>query len=117
LLRDLKALPAAAVTCLGASVTFWALTLAGDRITLPDTVSRVSILLALTLFSTILPIVTLFAAIPRLGVARAALMSSVEPVITLALSALVLGERFSAPQVAGAVLIVGSVGLSYREGA
>jgi len=46
------------------------------------------------------------AGLPRVGAARAALVSTVEPVITVLLAVVILGERLSAVQVVGGVLVL-----------
>jgi drug/metabolite transporter (DMT)-like permease len=46
------------------------------------------------------------AGLPRVGAARAALMSTVEPVITVVLAVVLLGDRLSAIQVVGGVLVL-----------
>jgi drug/metabolite transporter (DMT)-like permease len=46
------------------------------------------------------------ASLPRIGAALAALLSTVEPVVTIALAAVILGERLSAVQFVGGALIL-----------
>lgn len=116
-LRDVRALPAGAWVCLGAGLAFALMAWAGGRATWADTPRRLGAVAALTLLCTIVPIVSMFAAIARIGVARAAVVSAVEPVVTLSLAALWLGERFSPAQLAGASLVVASVLLIQREDA
>lgn len=116
LLRDVKALPAGAWVCLGTGAAFALLALASGRFVPADTGGRLAYVVALALLGTIVPVVALFAAITRLGVARTAVVSTVEPVITLALAAALLGERFNLAQVTGALLIVSSVLVIQREG-
>lgn len=50
-----------------------------------------------------------FHAIRLIGPSRTTMISNVEPVCTLTLAALVLGEVFSATQVVGAVLVIGAI--------
>lgn len=115
-LREVRALPAGAWVCLGTGAAFALLAAGGGRATLADTPQRAGFVLALAVFCTIVPIVALFAAIARIGVARSAVISAIEPAITLTLAALLLGERFSAAQLAGALLVVSSTLLIQREG-
>ena len=114
-LRGVRALAAGAWVCLGTGVAFAALALFGGRVDLADTPRRAGFVLALAVFCTLVPIVALFAAIARLGVARVAVLSTVEPVVTLGLAAAILGETFSGAQLAGALLVVSSVLLIQRE--
>ena len=46
------------------------------------------------------------AGLPRIGAARAALLSTLEPVVTVALAVALLGDRFSFLQAAGGVLVL-----------
>jgi drug/metabolite transporter (DMT)-like permease len=114
-LREVRALSAGAWVCLGAGAAFTLLAAAGGRATPADTPQRAAFVVALALLCTIVPIVALFAAIARIGVARSAVISTVEPAVTLGLARLLLGERFSVAQLAGALLVVASVLLIQRE--
>ena len=70
--------------------------------------------MAIALVSTVLAISLFFAGLARVGPTRAATLSTVEPVVTIALAALVLGERIAAVQLAGGALILGAVLLLAR---
>ena len=61
---------------------------------------------AIALVCTVLPIAAFFAGLARLGPARASILSTVEPVITIILAALVLGEAIHLPQILGGALIL-----------
>ncbi|HST05542.1 MAG TPA: EamA family transporter, partial [Chloroflexia bacterium] len=50
-----------------------------------------------------------FAGLARVGPARASILSTVEPAVTLGLAALVLGEPLTTPALLGASLILGAV--------
>ena len=58
------------------------------------------------LFSTILTMAAFFAGMERIGATRASILSTVEPVITIGCSALLLGERLSWMQGVGALLVL-----------
>jgi drug/metabolite transporter (DMT)-like permease len=66
-------------------------------------------LLALATISTVIPAITFYAGMPKLGAARAAIVSMIEPVLTLIWAGLLLGERLEPVQVLGAAFIIGSV--------
>ncbi|MBI5443608.1 MAG: DMT family transporter [Deltaproteobacteria bacterium] len=70
--------------------------------------------LALALFSTVIPVLALVAAIHRLGSNRAALVGSLGPVLTIGLSWLILGETVSLAQLAGAALVIAGVRVAAR---
>lgn len=63
-------------------------------------------IVAIALVSTVLAIVTFFAGLERIGPSRASTISTFEPVVSVLLAALVLGESFTALQVVGGCLIL-----------
>lgn len=72
-------------------------------------------LLAIALLSTVLAILTFFAGLQRLGAARASMLSTLEPVVTVVLAALLLGEQVGWTQALGGTLIlVGVLWLARR---
>ena len=62
----------------------------------------------IALVSTVLAILAFFAGLKRVGAATASIVSTLEPVVTVVLAWLVLGESLAAIQVLGAVLVLGS---------
>ncbi|HEX4354122.1 MAG TPA: DMT family transporter [Polyangiales bacterium] len=68
--------------------------------------------LAMGIGSTVLPVFMQMAAIERLGASRAAMISTLGPVSTIALSAIVLHEPVSARQMAGTLLVLVGVRLA-----
>lgn len=65
-------------------------------------------LLALAFFSTFVAMTAFLAGIARIDLFRAAILSTFEPVVSVALAALLLGERLTALQALGGVIIIGS---------
>ena len=63
-------------------------------------------IVAIALISTVLAIVAFFAGLERIGPSRASTISTFEPVVSVVLAALVLGESFNALQVVGGCLIL-----------
>lgn len=63
----------------------------------------------IALVSTVLASVTFFAGLRRTGPSAAAILSTVEPVVTTALAAVTLGEFLTPAQLAGGVLVLASV--------
>jgi drug/metabolite transporter (DMT)-like permease len=82
--------------------------LLGEHFTTDISARGWAAMLGLALFSTVLAISTFLAGIARIDVFRAAILSTGEPVISVALAALLLGERLSLRQGLGGVLIVGA---------
>ncbi len=71
---------------------------------------------AIALFSTLLAILGFFKGMEKLGAADASALSTLEPLITLGLSALVLGEVVSGLQLVGGALILTAVVYLARHG-
>ena len=65
--------------------------------------------------STVLAILFFFEGLERVGPVRASVYSTVEPVVTLAMAAVLLGEPVTLLRVCGGVLILGAVFLLARE--
>jgi drug/metabolite transporter (DMT)-like permease len=63
-------------------------------------------IVAIALISTVLAIVAFFAGLERIGPSRASTISTFEPVVSVVLAALVLGESFNALQIVGGCLIL-----------
>ncbi len=72
----------------------------------PQTLLGWGAVVALVLVSTVIGIVTFFAGLERIGPTRASTLSTFEPVISVTLAILVLGETISALQVLGGILIL-----------
>lgn len=69
----------------------------------------------LGLLSTVIPMYALSAAISRIGSPRASLLGMAGPLFTIALAALLLGERLSAVQILGALVILFGVYLAGKK--
>jgi drug/metabolite transporter (DMT)-like permease len=94
---------------LGAFLTF---TVTGAAMgSLPTRVSPTAfwVMAAMVVFSTVLPIGTFLAGLTRVGPTAASLLSTLEPVFTTLLAAVVLGESLSPRQVAGGALVLTAV--------
>jgi len=72
-------------------------------------------ILAVAVISTFVAIQTFSAGSRRIGAAQASLISTVEPVWTICLAALLLGERLGPIQLAGGVLVIGGVVLAQLQ--
>jgi drug/metabolite transporter (DMT)-like permease len=66
-------------------------------------------IIALTLFSTVLPSVFFLMGLMRLGPVRTAIVSTVEPFLTAVLAAVVLGQAIASNTLLGGVMIVAAV--------
>lgn len=103
------ALVSTAWVSLGASVSYG---LAGGLTqswVVPLTARAGGLLLGLVVLSTILPLATFFAGMRRVGPTAASLLSTLEPVFTIALAAVVLNEVLTPSQWFGGALILAAV--------
>jgi drug/metabolite transporter (DMT)-like permease len=91
------------------ALVYWIVTLASGTGRLPGSAATVLGILGIGTLATVVPILTLFAAIRRIGAADTSLVSTVEPLFTIVLSALLLGERLTGMQLAGGAVILGAV--------
>ncbi len=98
-------LATAAVVMGGAAVVDDVLALA-TRAPLPRTAGAWSALLAVGLVCTVVAVAAFFAALPRLGASDVAVVSTAEPVVSVVVAAVVLGERLGPVQLAGGVLVL-----------
>ena len=90
----------------GATITFaLAATLSGGLMA-PVTLPGWAALAGMAIIATALPIGALFAGIARLGTPTAAILSTLEPVIAVALGIALLGEVLNPRQVLGAALVL-----------
>jgi drug/metabolite transporter (DMT)-like permease len=94
---------------LGASVSFGLAGLLTRSWVVPVTPNAGLLLVGLIVFSTILPLTTFFAGMRRVGPTAASLLSTLEPVFTILLAALILREAMTRNQWAGGALILAAV--------
>src|SRR5437016_4877331 len=75
----------------------------------PSTLPGWGAVVAIALISTVLSIVTFFAGLERVGPSKASTLSTLEPVVSVGLAILILGEALNPLQVLGGVLILCAV--------
>ncbi|MDZ7701545.1 MAG: DMT family transporter [Halobacteriales archaeon] len=83
---------------------------------LPDGRTQWGVVLGLTLVGTLVPLLLFYEGVSRLEASRVGVISTVEPVVTVALGALLLGEAVTPAVVAGGALVLGGVLLVQRGG-
>src|ERR1700674_1716708 len=103
---SVPALAASAVIVTGAAIAFSFLAAINSQLALPPTVGGWAVVVGLAVFPTMLAISLFLAGLPRVGAARAALLSTWEPVVTVGLAVLLLGDRLSLVQVLGGILVL-----------
>lgn len=80
----------------------------GDRLTADISARGWFAIAGLTIFSTVISISTFLAGMARLDPFRASILSTVEPVVSVILAALLLSERLTPQQILGGAVIVSS---------
>ncbi|GAC1638342.1 MAG: EamA family transporter [Candidatus Dormibacteraceae bacterium] len=105
-MTSVPAIGASSVIMSGAAVAFCLLAALNRELALPRNVGGWAVAVGIALFPTMVAISLFMAGLPRVGAARAALLSTVEPVITVLLAVVLLGDRLSAIQVVGGVLVL-----------
>jgi drug/metabolite transporter (DMT)-like permease len=86
------------------------------QLALPPAPQAWAAVLALGSFCTVVPIRAFLAGLQRIGPGRAAVLSSVEVIVTIVLAVALLGEPLGLRQAAGAALILGAVVLQNVRG-
>ncbi|MFB6133698.1 MAG: DMT family transporter [Halanaeroarchaeum sp.] len=98
-----------------AGAAFVAVGAVTGTLALPRTPGEWAITGAVALFSTAIPIVSFYAAIRRIGASRTSIVSTVEPVFTVALGVLVLEERLTVLTLLGGAVVLTGVALVQAE--
>jgi drug/metabolite transporter (DMT)-like permease len=109
-----------AVVCLSAGAVFCGVSavrvLAGSPPHLPATPSAWAAVVAIALVSTVTAMLAFFAGLTRLGAARTSMLSTLEPVVTVLLAAILLGERLTPLQWLGGAAVLAAVLWLVRAG-
>jgi drug/metabolite transporter (DMT)-like permease len=112
------AAPTAAIMLSATAAAWWIGALATGRPVLPHQIPSDVwwALFALGLVATALALQAFYAGTRRIGAAQASLVSTVEPIYTIALAALLFGERLAPIQLAGGALVIIGVLVSQTSG-
>ena len=107
-------LAAGAIMLSATAATFWVTALAFARPVLPAQIPGAAWfgIAGIGLVSTFIAVQAFYAGAHQIGAARASLISTVEPIWTIGLAALLLGESLAPLQLLGGALIIGGVVLS-----
>jgi len=109
LVSAVDSLTASAYVCLGAMLSFVIASFAGAGLHMPAGAAAAATIAAIVVVATVIPITTLFGGMRRLGTPRAAVLSTLEPLVTVALGAAILHERLGRAEFAGGILIIGAL--------
>jgi drug/metabolite transporter (DMT)-like permease len=113
--RDVGPL-ASAATVLSACAVVYAVLAVSTRPQLPSATSAWVALVGVALIGTVLAVTAFFAALALLGPTDTSVVSTVEPVVSIGVAALVLGERLGPLQLAGGALVLTAVAVLAKQG-
>lgn len=105
-LEDVDAQTLTAYVLPSAGASFIIYGVATRSLTLPTTASEVTILTAIALLATAIPIGALFAGVAYIGASRASIISSLEPATAVVLGVLLLDEPLAMATIVGSVLVL-----------
>jgi len=108
---SVPAVGASAVIVSGAAIAFCIIAAFTGELALPVTAQGWAVGFAIALIPTMVAISLFLAGLPRIGAARSSLLSTWEPVVTVLLAVVLLGDRLSLVQVLGGVLVLLAVGV------
>lgn len=109
ILKNVSSLVSTTHICVSAGLIFLVVGLVSQEFTLHlSTVGWLS-MIGIAIFATLFGILGFFAGMSRIGATNASIISTVEPVLTVILSALLLDERITLAQSFGGVLILAGI--------
>ncbi len=100
---------ASAVMMSGTAVALCAIGAIEGRLALPGSLAGWAVSVGIAVVPTMIAISLFLAGLPRIGAARAALLSTLEPVVTVSLAVTLLGDRFSPLQAVGGLLVLAAI--------
>lgn len=112
-LKGIGAMTSSFNVCLGTGISMVILSLMEPRSIFPTTAAQWGIIAGLVLLCTVLPTLTLFSAIRRIGSVKASLCSTIEPVVAAVLGVLIFAEDFAPQQILGGAMVVSSIAIIY----
>jgi len=111
-MRDVDPIAASSVICAAAAASYGLIVavraFAGQSPGWPASAAGWFWVIALVLVSTVLAVATFFAGLRRLGATLTSVLSTLEPVVSVALAAAVLGERVGPLQALGGAVVIGT---------
>jgi drug/metabolite transporter (DMT)-like permease len=108
-MRGSSALAASAMVHTGAAAVFVVISAASGQLSFPQRPAGWVLVVLLALVPSMLAISLFLAGLPRIGAGRASLLSTCEPVVTVTLAVVLLGDRLAPTQLLGAAGIVVAV--------
>jgi drug/metabolite transporter (DMT)-like permease len=106
---DVPPIAAAATVMSATAVSFVTYAAIAGQIIVPTHPAQIGWIATIAVVGTALPVLAFVAGMPRIGPSRASILSTFEPVVTVALAAAVLREALHPLQIVGAACVVVSV--------
>lgn len=100
---------ASAMMMAGTAVVLSVIALVQGQLVLPGSTEAWAISVGIAVIPTMVAISLFLAGLPRVGAARASLISTLELLVTVTLAILLLGDRFTPLEAVGGVLVLGAV--------
>ena len=100
----------------GASASMVGYGIVDGGLALPAGAAEAGVVLGIALVATVVPHLLFYEGVARLEASRVGLVSTVEPVVTVALGAALLGEPITLFVLGGGILVLGGVLLVHAEG-
>jgi drug/metabolite transporter (DMT)-like permease len=107
--KRIDAFRLSALIATGAAATLWTAGLVSGSIDLDFAAGGWGWIAALALASTVLPISAFLVGLPKIGPSTAAIVSTVEPMVSVGMAMLWFGERLGEVQIVGGALVLGAV--------
>jgi drug/metabolite transporter (DMT)-like permease len=117
ILPDTDPLTLSSIVCAGAAASFAVAAVVSGQASFSFDAIGWLWLAAIAVISTVLAVVLFFGGLARVGPSRASIISTVEPLVTVALAFVVFGEALTATQLLGGGLVLASVVLLQTLGA
>jgi drug/metabolite transporter (DMT)-like permease len=111
--RDVRSEVAAQHVAQAALVIYAAWALSAGELRLPPSPRAALAIFVIAAFSTVLALRAFLSGLQRIGPSRAAVLSSFEVIVTIALAVVFLGERLTTTVAGGGLLILGAVALQH----
>ncbi|HBK59056.1 MAG TPA: hypothetical protein DDZ37_06895 [Spirochaetaceae bacterium] len=109
ILQHVDSLWATAVIMTAAALVYLSISIGDGTFIVPSSLRQIFLLFGIAILATDLPIVTLFVAMQRIGARDTSIISTVEPVCTNILSAMLFGEVMTGRRILGGGLILAGV--------
>jgi drug/metabolite transporter (DMT)-like permease len=100
---------------IGATLSFTALALLDGQFKIPSSLPDWGLVLGISTVATVFPVVLIFVGLRRIRATQASIVSMLEPLFTIAMGVLILGEQLEALQLVGGVLVLTSVLILQRR--